>query len=71
MNKKAAELHRRSVVVDGHNNIMHELPKRRLRGDRSVFSSYYAPLIRAGGVNALKGRLIPLRRPDIMVLLRQ
>jgi membrane dipeptidase len=53
MNNRARELHEQTIVVDGHNHIMLELPKRRNRGDRAVFSNYYAPLIRKGGVNVL------------------
>jgi membrane dipeptidase len=39
--------------MDGHNQIMIELSLRNDRGHQDVFSSYYAPLIRKGGVNAL------------------
>lgn len=53
MSRKAKELHEQAVVVDGHNHILMELAKRRNRGDRKVFSTYYAPLIRRGGVNVL------------------
>lgn len=53
MNSRAKELHEEAIVVDGHNHIMMELAKRRNRGDRSVFSSYYASRIRQGGVNVL------------------
>lgn len=53
MNSRAKELHEQSIVVDTHNHIMMELPKRRNRGDRAVFSNYYAPLIRRGGVNVI------------------
>ena len=53
MNSRAKALHEQAIVVDGHNHIMMELPKRRMRGDRAVFSNYYAPLIRKGGVNVL------------------
>lgn len=53
MNNRVKELHEQAVVVDGHNHIMAELSKRRLRGDKAVFSNYYAPLIRKGGVNVI------------------
>jgi membrane dipeptidase len=53
MDRKAKDLHEQSIVVDGHNHILMELAKRRNRGDRAVFSNYYAPLIRKGGVNVL------------------
>ena len=53
MNSRAKALHEQAIVVDGHNHIMHELAIRRNKGDRAVFSNYYAPLIRKGGVNLL------------------
>lgn len=53
MEPKAQELHEQAIVVDGHNHIMAELFKRRNRGDRAVFSTYYAPLIRKGGVDVI------------------
>lgn len=53
MSDRAEKLHKESIVIDGHNHIMMELAKRRNRGDRSVFSNYYAPLIRDAGVNAI------------------
>jgi len=53
MSDRAKELHEQAVVVDGHNHIMMELSKRRNRGDKGVFSNYYAPLILKGGVNVL------------------
>jgi membrane dipeptidase len=53
MKDRARELHEQAIVVDGHNHIMMELAKRRNRGEKAVFSNYYAPLIRKGGVNVL------------------
>jgi len=53
MNSIAEKLHRQVIVVDGHNHIMIELAKRRSIGGKAVFSNYYAPLIRKGGVNVL------------------
>lgn len=53
MNDRSKVLHDEAIVVDGHNHIMMELAKRRNRGDRSVFSNYYGPLIRAAGVNVI------------------
>jgi membrane dipeptidase len=53
MDRRTEEIHRQSIVVDGHNHIMSELGKRRNRGDRAVFSNYYAPLVRKGGVNVI------------------
>ena len=53
MEERARALHDGAVVVDGHNHMMMELAKRRNRGDRAVFSNYYAPLIRKAGVNVI------------------
>jgi membrane dipeptidase len=53
MNRTAEELHSQAIVVDGHNHIMTELGKRRNKGDRAVFSQYYAPLIRKAGVKVI------------------
>jgi membrane dipeptidase len=53
MDSRTRAVHEEAIVVDGHNHIMHELPRRRLRGDKAVFSNYYVPLIRKGGVNVI------------------
>jgi len=53
MRAKEAALHQNTIVVDGHNHLMMELAKRRNRGDRAVFTDYYAPLIRNAGVNVI------------------
>jgi len=49
----ARRLHDESVVIDGHNQIMIEFSLRKDRGEENIFSRYYAPLIRQGGVNVL------------------
>jgi membrane dipeptidase len=53
MEDKAKELHRQAVVVDAHNHIMIELAYQRNRGKKAVFSTYYVPRIRQGGVNVI------------------
>lgn len=53
MEERAKELHNQSVVVDAHNHIMIELAYQRNRGKRAVFSDYYAPKIRQGGVDVI------------------
>ena len=53
MEDKAKELHKQAIVVDAHNHIMIELAYQRNRGKRAVFSDYYAPRIRKGGVNVI------------------
>mgnify|MGYP005855200899 CR=1 FL=1 len=53
MNERAKELHQQAVVVDAHNHIMIELVYQRNRGKTAVFSNYYAPRIRQGGINVI------------------
>ena len=53
MDTRLRELHERTTVVDGHNHMMMELAKRRNRGEKAVFSEYWAPLLREAGVNVL------------------
>ena len=53
MTEKARELHNRAIVVDAHNHIMIELAYQRNRGKTAVFSNYYAPRIRQGGVDVI------------------
>ncbi|MBC7121414.1 MAG: membrane dipeptidase [Candidatus Methanosuratus sp.] len=47
------QLHNQAVVLDAHNHIMIELAYQRDRGEKAVFSRYYAPRIRQGGVNVI------------------
>jgi membrane dipeptidase len=53
MNRSAEEIHEQAVFVDGHNHMMMEIYQKRYAGERAVFSNYYAPLARAGGVNVM------------------
>ena len=53
MESRAKELHKQAIVVDAHNHIMIELAYQRNREKRAVFSNYYAPRIRTGGVNVI------------------
>jgi membrane dipeptidase len=53
MESRAKELHKQAIVVDAHNHIMIELAYQRNRGNTAVFSNYYAPRIRQGGVNVI------------------
>ena len=46
-------LHKEATVVITHDHTMYGLAARRSRGERAVFSSHYAPLIRQGGVNVI------------------
>jgi len=51
--KKAKELHDKIIVIDAHDHIMLDIEKKRAMGERAVFSRYYAPKVKAGGVNML------------------
>lgn len=53
MMASAQELHEQSTVVVAHDHAMYSLAARRSRGERAVFSNYYAPLARQGGVNVM------------------
>lgn len=53
MDTHTKELHENAIVIDAHNHIMIELAYLRNRGQRGVFSNYYAPRIRKGGVNLI------------------
>lgn len=47
------KLHRETVVAVTHDHSMYKLAEIRSRGERSVFSNRYAPIIRQGGVNVI------------------
>lgn len=51
--RKAKELHDAIFVMDGHSHLMLDVEKKRAMGEKAVFSKYYAPLCKAGGVNML------------------
>lgn len=53
MDSRASKLHQESVVVSSHDHLHIELRKKRYAGQKAVFSTVYAPLIRQGGVNVL------------------
>ena len=53
MSPEAAKLHERALVIDGHNQIMMDLFRRRDRGETHVFDTHWAPKLRAGGVNVI------------------
>ncbi len=46
-------VHKKTIVAIIHDHTMYGLAARRMRGERAVFSKYYAPLIRQGGVNVI------------------
>lgn len=48
---EAEELHRRSIVVDGHDDLMVDVVRRRLRGETSVLARIHLPKLRAGGLS--------------------
>ena len=53
MDSKAKMLHEQAIVVSSHDHLHIELRKKRYMGQKAVFSTVYAPLIRKGGVNVL------------------
>ena len=53
MNNRSKEIHEQSVIVDGHNHMMKEIYQRRYAGEKAVFSNYYAPQVRAAGINVI------------------
>ena len=46
-------VHHDAVVIDGHSDIFTDVVTRRRRGEREVFKSRHAPLLTAGGVDAV------------------
>ncbi len=54
LSERAAELHKNALVIDGHNQIMMDLFRRRDRGETRVFDTVWAPKLRAGGLNAIE-----------------
>lgn len=51
--EKVPELHRKSVVVDGHNHIFMELIDQENKDETVTFQSFCAPLLAKGGVNVI------------------
>jgi membrane dipeptidase len=49
----ASKLHEQAIVALTHDHTMYGLATHRKRGERAVFSSTYAPLVRQGGVNVI------------------
>ncbi|MFC2026174.1 dipeptidase [Chloroflexota bacterium] len=47
------KLHKKATVAITHDHTMYSLAARRRRGERAVFTTHYAPLIRQGGVNVI------------------
>ncbi len=45
--------HRECVVVDGHDDLMVDVVRRRLRGETAVFERIHLPKLRAGGVDVV------------------
>lgn len=53
LEKKVLEIHKRSIVVDGHCHLTKELIGKRDQGERQVFKNYYLPLFNKVGLKAL------------------
>ena len=53
LERKAAEIHRKAIVVDGHCHLTKELIGKRDSGERGVLKNYYLPIFRKAGVRVL------------------
>jgi membrane dipeptidase len=53
LEKRIAEIHRRTVIIDGHCHLMKELMAKRDMGERALFRDYYCPLFREVGIRAI------------------
>jgi len=53
MTKTLKELHYNNLLVDAHNEIMFELSIRKATGEKNPFDTYYAPKLKAGGINVV------------------
>jgi len=53
LKKKATQIHKETVGIDGHCHLMKEVAIRRDLGERQVFKKYHLPLLQKGGVKAL------------------
>jgi hypothetical protein len=51
--KRVSEIHKRSMVVDGHCHLTKGLIGKRDSGERKVFKNYYLPLFEKVAVKAL------------------
>jgi hypothetical protein len=50
--KRVSEIHKRSIIVDGHCHLTKELIGKRDSGERKVFKNYYLPLFEKVAVKA-------------------
>jgi len=53
LERKTSEIHRRSIVVDGHCHLTKELIGKRDQGERQLFKKYYLPLFDRVGLQVL------------------
>ena len=53
LEKRALEIHKGSILVDGHCHLTKELIGRRDQGERQVFKNYYLPIFRKVGLKVL------------------
>ncbi len=51
---EATALHKEALVIEGHNQLMMDYFRRHDRGERDIFDNYWAPRLRAGGVNVVE-----------------
>ncbi len=53
LERRALEIHRRTIVVDGHCHLTKELILKRDQGEKQVFKNYYLPIFNKGGIKVL------------------
>ena len=53
LERRTSEIHRRSILVDGHCHLTKELIGKRDQGERKVFKNYYFPLFNKVGLKVL------------------
>lgn len=53
------ELHKRSLVIDGHTDMLSDLAGRRDRGEKGVLKRLWAPKFKQGGVTAIFSQVGP------------
>lgn len=51
--REVLKLHKRSIIVDAHSDIMLDVNRRRRLGERAVIGSKHAPRMRKGGVDVV------------------
>ena len=53
ISNRARQIHEASLCIDIHNHIMFEYAIHEALGKKNVFDTYYAPMLKAGGINVI------------------